>query len=566
MSEAHGSLSSSDVEMVDHNASVVPSGDDTLIVAVTTRRDQIRRALQRHANELDIEELGLIDKQLKSGTDADLSQDAAVLASKRERLTSMVARLLEQEKGKQLRDMVARLIPSTTEHETHHKLIELDWASSLLIAWQVVLIVLYYVFCDYEKQDKAITAQNLQVQVAPLYVMYLGIATMMIFGFGYLMTFLRRYGFGAVGYTLLLTSCVVQWGILCQAFLHEAHAGSYGTINLSISWLIEGHFAAATFLISFGAVIGKTTAEQLVLMAFVETMFYSLNYYIGFLKLKAVDIGGSMFIHTFGGIFGLFFSKALLKRNAGKHEDNRSRYTSDMFAFIGTAFLWLFWPSFNGAFAGDRQYRVVLNTALALTGSAVGTFICSKLLRPHHKYEMVDVCNAVLAGGVAVGSSSDLIIGPGSAILIGVVSGSLSVFLYVFCQPYLERTIGLNDTCGIQALHAGPGIMGAVGGIIACGSAAAEHSLYGEDFSTVFPHGDNQASYQFAALAVTIGIAVVGGVLTAWFVGWMTRNRPMKDEERFQDSADWVVPSGEYDTIREQEELHSMFEEREKLY
>lgn len=44
---------------------------------------------------------------------------------------------------------------------------------------------------------------------------------------------------------------------------------------------------------------------------------------------------------------------------------------------------------------------------------------------------MEDIQNATLAGGVAVGSSSDLVIGPWGSILIGIVSGFVSVIGFI---------------------------------------------------------------------------------------------------------------------------------------
>jgi ammonium transporter Rh len=34
-------------------------------------------------------------------------------------------------------------------------------------------------------------------------------------------------------------------------------------------------------------------------------IFYGLNEAIGFLSFKATDMGGSMFVHTFGAYFGV---------------------------------------------------------------------------------------------------------------------------------------------------------------------------------------------------------------------------------------------------------------------
>ena len=138
-------------------------------------------------------------------------------------------------------------------------------------------------------------------------------------------------------------------------------------------------------------------------------------------------------------------------------KDEGSCYHSDMFAMIGTIFLWMFWPSFNGALAaGDQQHRVIINTVsmlclmvpvvclvpiltwctklyvmlpsrqvIALTASFITTFVMSAIFREHNKFNMVDIQNATLAGGVAVGSASDLVIEPWAAILIGCIAGTV---------------------------------------------------------------------------------------------------------------------------------------------
>ena len=51
---------------------------------------------------------------------------------------------------------------------------------------------------------------------------------------------------------------------------------------------------------------------------------------------------------------------------------------------VGTAFLWVFWPSFNtGAAAeGDAQMRALINTYLALCASCMAAFAISALVNP----------------------------------------------------------------------------------------------------------------------------------------------------------------------------------------
>ena len=67
-------------------------------------------------------------------------------------------------------------------------------------------------------------------------------------------------------------------------------------------------------LISFGAVLGKLNSFQLCIMAVCETFLYAMNSSLGAHKIKAVDAGGSIFVHAFGAFFGLGVSKVITKQ------------------------------------------------------------------------------------------------------------------------------------------------------------------------------------------------------------------------------------------------------------
>lgn len=53
------------------------------------------------------------------------------------------------------------------------------------------------------------------------------------------------------------------------------------------------------------------------------------------LQIQAVDIGGSMFIHTFGAYFGLAMSYVSRRQQDCQSRKEESSYTSDLFAMIG---------------------------------------------------------------------------------------------------------------------------------------------------------------------------------------------------------------------------------------
>jgi len=44
---------------------------------------------------------------------------------------------------------------------------------------------------------------------------------MIFIGFGFLMTFLKRYGFSSVSYNLLLSAVAIQWAVLVGGFVHS---------------------------------------------------------------------------------------------------------------------------------------------------------------------------------------------------------------------------------------------------------------------------------------------------------------------------------------------------------
>jgi ammonium transporter Rh len=408
-----------------------------------------------------------------------------------------------------------------------------------LLTLQIISVILYGLFTDYGNEAVGNTAggQNSNT-IDKYYPFFQDVHVMIFIGFGFLMTFLKKYSHSALGYTMYLSALSIQYAILINGFFHCLFKNSWQEITLDIKTLITGDFAAGAVLITFGALLGKTSLLQMSIITICELIFYAINESIGVIKYEAVDMGGSMYVHTFGAYFGLAVSYILTNREKAKSEKNSANHVSDTFAMIGTIFLWMYWPSFNGALAdGNSQHRVVINTVLSLTNSCIVAFIFSKMLRPHHKFDMVDIQNATLAGGVAVGSSADLVIAPWGALLIGMISGIISVIGYVFLQPKLEE-FGIFDTCGVHNLHGMPGIIGGFGGFIS--ASLASESLYGDNIGSIFPARGNgrsamsQGLYQLAALFTTLGISIAGGLIT----GFIAKNFD-EPEEFFDDDMNW---------------------------
>jgi ammonium transporter Rh len=439
----------------------------------------------------------------------------------------------------------------------------------ILLIVQVALIVAFFFCTRYDPELSATINPANTTALDHYYPLFQDVHVMVFIGFGFLMTFLKRYGFGAIGFNLLIAALNVQWSILCSGFFSHGGEGHY--IDISITRLLSADLATATLLISFGALLGKTTPLQLVIMGLIETALFTANEHLGLSVFKAKDSGGSIFVHAFGAYFGLAVSFILghgkaISQGPGLEKEGSS-YNSDIFAMIGTVFLWLFWPSFNSALVdGDDQHRAVINTYLSLTACCVTAFAMSSIVSKEKKFDMVHIQNSTLAGGVAIGTACDMMIYPFGALIVGVVAGSLSVIGYHYIQPFLLRNLKVHDTCGVHNLHGMPGLLAGVVGALMAGIAS--ESQYGPSLYQQFParaptannshiydssgltfpiSGDGrsageQAGYQLLAVGVTLVIAIAGGLITGFILRVPLLNK-ISREQYFDDSHFWEIPA-----------------------
>ena len=415
---------------------------------------------------------------------------------------------------------------------------------------QIVILALFCECTTYDEETDPRTANNATANHGlHVYTYFSDVHVMIFIGFAYLMTFLRKYGYGAAGFNFFLSAIILQWAVLVNGFWNNVQDDDrWHKIHIEVPALVEGDFAAASVMITFGAIIGKVNSLQLLLISLIEIVFYGVNKMIIEKLVHVQDIGGSMVIHTFGAYFGLTVAWIISPRKAEGHAKATPTVTSDMFALIGTIFLWMYWPSFNAALGtpGPLQQRAVVNTILALAASCVTAFTLSGFLRHNHKFDMVDIQNATLAGGVSCGVNASMAIWPGGAIGIGMGAGLISVLGYRYVQPFLEKHFHLHDTCGVHNLHGMPGVFGSLVSILVAGVATDDN--YGSQMAVTFPQGDGagaQAGYQAASLGITLGIAIVSGAFTA-LIALMFKANP---NDMFDDEAHWHLPAEEVDVV-----------------
>ena len=136
------------------------------------------------------------------------------------------------------------------------------------------------------------------------YVAFRDIMIMLLLGFGYLMTFLGRYGLGSVGFTMLLTAVAIPLNMAVEHYVRvlsgrtEDNYETLSALRIGLDTIIDGEFFAATVLISFGAIIGRASPLQLIVMVLGESVFYAINKVVFVLgSLRTEDVGGVSFFY-----------------------------------------------------------------------------------------------------------------------------------------------------------------------------------------------------------------------------------------------------------------------------
>ncbi|NXM87312.1 RHBGB protein, partial [Oenanthe oenanthe] len=348
-----------------------------------------------------------------------------------------------------------------------------------------------------------------------------GVHIQVLLSFGLLVAFLSRYGPGSAATSILMVALAIQWAVLIQGTLHSFLNGK---IYVGAQSMVSADFCTAAVLISTGAVLGRVSPVQLLLLALLEVTLCSLNEYILLSLMGVSDSGGSLTIHTFGAYFGLVVSRLLYQ----PHKDRRKReeqqntgQQGDVSAVVGTIFLWIFWPSFTSTSSAHdtAESWPVLNTYFSLVASTVATSILSPVLWEESTPRMVQIQDATLAGMAVMGMAGEMLVTPFGALIAGFLAGLICPLGFRFFTPVLHSRLKIQDTCGVHNTHGLPGVLGALLGTLLTLLATAD--THGDRLELLFPlvaQGSRSVPYQallqLSALLLTLLLAALGGCIT----------------------------------------------------
>ncbi len=258
-------------------------------------------------------------------------------------------------------------------------------------------------------------------------------------------------------------------------------------------FLFQAMFAATAATIISGAVAERIKESSFLVFAII---YVALCYPIvgswqwggGFLSTMATpfyDFAGSTLVHSVGG-WGALVAVVLLGPRLGKYVNGKMRPIpghSMPLVIIGVMLLWLGWFGFNGGSVLNADpvlvSLVLVTTSMAAAAGILGAAIVSYGFTKKHDLTMA--LNGALAGLVSITAGADLM-GPGEAIIIGLIGGGLVVFaVNFFDRMKIDDPVGaisVHLVCGIWGtlvvgifgdLAGGAQIMAQIKGILAAG-------------------------------------------------------------------------------------------------
>ncbi|NXT52540.1 RHD protein, partial [Pluvianellus socialis] len=386
----------------------------------------------------------------------------------------------------------------------------------LILFLEAVFIVLFYFLFSEDVAPRSRIS----------YPAFQDVNHMVIFGFGFFLTFLRRYGFSSTGFNLL----IIVLGVQCSVLIEDLLVFLLQKPNEDgVKRIAKAAVSMTAVVISTGAVLGKTNPLQLILMTVVEIIFFHLSRWINNTFLEVPEDTGMMHVLLFGAYFGLAVS-SYFSEPSPRSEKNASTPKSDLLSMLGTLFLWAFWPSFNSVLAVNYKRRAIYNTYFALAASAVTAFLLSVLTTKDGKFRMTHIHSAVLAGGVAVGYAAHSIEYPWIAMILGLLASVITVLGSYCSERCFNPAMKMHDSSGVHFTFGLPAVLGALAQVIL---------LVIKNWNNL-PRLDFLVLFHIGAVCVTISVALVTGFFTGFILN-LKLFKTIPVSKYFEDQFYWEV-------------------------
>ena len=435
----------------------------------------------------------------------------------------------------------------------------LHWSFILIyIILEVILIIVIatlfdwdkrnhpnYSCIEYKENDTDISILNsiykeTEKELSTYYGLFRDINIMAFVGFGMLHTLTQGNTWTSIAFDILSIVLSFQISLFFNLIFENAFKESWNNGVLNFDTFIKAIFNSCAILVSLGAVHGKISHIQYLVLIISETILSSLNLKLCDVKLKIIDTGGGLYIHTFGALFGiaiyivLFRSKKKRARLSAYNRANITNYLSNITCFVGVLFILNYLPSFNSglALSDDGRYRAAINTYFSIIGSIVMSFIITGFIY-NGKFIYEYILFGSFSGGIIISTCCSVCLDHWAALLIGMLCGLICIILFKYLNE-LFLQLGYYDIYNIIIVHGIPGILGAF--ISSMFISDLDHRVdnyYNILLKDMERTNRAQAGIQIAAIFITCAISFVGGIT----VGFLIKvSRCGKIKEYFDDN------------------------------
>ncbi len=170
----------------------------------------------------------------------------------------------------------------------------------------------------------------------------------------------------------------------------------------------------------------------------------------------ALDFAGGTVVHINAGVAGLVGAYFIGKR-LGYGRESMQPHNLPM-AMIGASLLWVGWFGFNAGSALSANETAALaffNTMVATAGAILSWLMVEWKFKG--KPSLLGAISGAIAGLVGITPAAGLV-GPGGALIIGLVTGAVCVW----GVNGLKRMLRADDTLDVFGIHGVGGIVGAL--------------------------------------------------------------------------------------------------------
>lgn len=269
---------------------------------------------------------------------------------------------------------------------------------------------------------------------------------------------------------------LIFWAVGWALMYGESYGGFSENLFLKLNdsstirdWIFQVVFAATAATIVSGAMAERTKFNayliySVVISGLIYPMFGSFTWGGGFLaEMGFHDFAGSTIVHSVGG-WAALMGAIILGPRVGKYikKDGKVEVRAIPghnlpLAALGVFILWFGWFGFNcGSTLSGTDLsiaHVAVTTTLAASAGAIAAMFTMWISMGKPDVSMS--LNGALAGLVGI-TAGTWVVGPGSAIIIGLIAG----ILVVLSVNFIDQKLHIDDPVGAISVH---GVCGAWG-------------------------------------------------------------------------------------------------------